>query len=88
MQEACVVGRPDERWGEAVVAVVVLKPGAKMSEAEVMALFQGRLARYKHPREVRFAAQLPRSALGKILKDQVRALGSDPNRPAAARRGI
>ena len=88
VQEACVVGRPDERWGEAVVAVVVLKPGAKMSEAEVMALFQGRLARYKHPREVRFAAQLPRSALGKILKDQVRALGSDPNRPAAARRGI
>ena len=71
--EACVVGRPDERWGEAVVAAVVLKPAARMSEAEVLALFQGRIARYKQPREVRFLAQLPRSALGKILKDEVRS---------------
>jgi len=72
VQEACVVGRPDERWGEAVVAAVVLKPGERMSEAEVLALFQGRIARYKQPREVRFLPQLPRSALGKILKDEVR----------------
>ncbi|TAK42821.1 MAG: long-chain fatty acid--CoA ligase [Betaproteobacteria bacterium] len=72
VQEACVVGRQDERWGEAVVAAVVLKAGSRMSEAEVMALFQGRIARYKQPREVRFLAQLPRSALGKILKDEVR----------------
>ncbi len=72
VQEACVVGRADERWGEAVVAAVVLKAGSRMSEAEVMALFQGRIARYKQPREVRFLAQLPRSALGKILKDEVR----------------
>ena len=40
VQEACVIGQPDARWGEAVVAVVVLKPGARLSEAEVMALFQ------------------------------------------------
>jgi indoleacetate---CoA ligase len=73
IQEACVVGRPDERWGEAVVAAVVPKPGARITEAEILALFQGRIARYKHPREVRFLEQLPRSALGKILKDQVRA---------------
>jgi len=76
IQEACVVGRPDERWGEAVVAAVVLKPGARMSEAEVMGLFQGRIARYKHPREVRFLRQLPRSALGKILREDVRSLAS------------
>ena len=73
IQEACVVGRSDERWGEAVVAAVVLKPGACMAEAEVMALFQGRIARYKHPRDVRFLAQLPRSALGKVRKEEVRA---------------
>jgi fatty-acyl-CoA synthase len=73
IEEACVVGRPDARWGEAVVAAVVLRRGARMSEAEVMALFQGRIARYKHPREVRFMAQLPRSALGKIRKEDVRA---------------
>ncbi|MBI2753875.1 MAG: long-chain fatty acid--CoA ligase [Betaproteobacteria bacterium] len=88
IQEACVVGRPDERWGEAVVAAVVPKPGARITEAEVMALFQGRIARYKHPREVRFLGQLPRSALGKILKEEVRAqaiapLRSDTHHPAA-----
>jgi len=71
--EACVVGRPEPRWGEEVVAAVVLKPGARMTEAEALALFQGRIARYKHPREVRFLAQLPRSALGKVQKDAVRA---------------
>ena len=78
IQEACVVGRPDERWGEAVVAAVVPKPGARITEAEVMALFQGRIARYKHPREVKFLALLPRSALGKILKEEVRALTTPP----------
>jgi len=71
--EACVVGRPEPRWGEAVVAAVVLKPGARMTEAEALALFEGRIARYKHPREVRFLEQLPRSALGKIQKEAVRA---------------
>jgi indoleacetate---CoA ligase len=72
IQEACVVGRPDERWGEAVVAAIVPRPGARISESDVLALFQGRLARYKHPREVKFLDELPRSALGKILKEEVR----------------
>jgi fatty-acyl-CoA synthase len=44
-----------------------------MTEAEALALFQGRIARYKHPRAVRFLEQLPRSALGKVQKDAVRA---------------
>ncbi|MDH5579288.1 MAG: long-chain fatty acid--CoA ligase, partial [Betaproteobacteria bacterium] len=70
--EACVVGRPDGRWGETVVAAVVLKPGRAMSEAEALALLQGRIARYKHPREVRFLDALPRSALGKVRKEAVR----------------
>jgi fatty-acyl-CoA synthase len=73
IEEACVVGRPEARWGEAVVAAVVLKPGSGMTEAEVLALFQGRIARYKHPREVRFLERLPRSALGKVHKEAVRA---------------
>ena len=73
--EACVVGRPDERWGEAVVAVVVLQPDARMSEAEVLALLQDRIARFKHPREIRFADRLPRTALGKLMRaDLVKAL--------------
>ncbi len=73
ISEACVVGRPETRWGEVVVAVVVLKPGCRMTQAEVLTLFDGRIARYKHPREVRFLDRLPRSALGKVQKEAVRA---------------
>lgn len=70
--DACVVGCPDERWGEAVVAAVVLKPGASMNEADVFTLLEGRIARYKQPREVRFLDSLPRSALGKVQREQLR----------------
>jgi fatty-acyl-CoA synthase len=73
IQEACVVGRPDEKWGEAVVATVVLKPGAPMSAEEVLALLDGRIARYKHPREVHFVDALPRTALGKIKREDLKA---------------
>jgi fatty-acyl-CoA synthase len=74
IEEACVVGRPEARWGETVVAVVVLKSGFRMSEAETLALFNGRIARYKHPREVRFVERLPKSSLGKVQKTAVRAV--------------
>jgi fatty-acyl-CoA synthase len=69
--EACVVGRPDERWGEAVVAFVILQPGAQMSEAEVRALFEDRIARFKHPREIRFTTAFPRTALGKVQRAEL-----------------
>jgi fatty-acyl-CoA synthase len=69
--EACIVGRPDERWGEALVAIVVLQPGACMTEADVLALFDNRIARYKHPREIRFTDALPRTALGKVMRTEV-----------------
>jgi fatty-acyl-CoA synthase len=71
--EACVVGCPDERWGEAVVAAVVLKPGVPLSAAEVIAMLDGRVARYKQPRAVHFVDSLPRSALGKVQREQLRA---------------
>ncbi len=71
--EACVVGRPETRWGEVVVAAVVLKPGCSMTQADVLTLFDGRIARYKRPREVWFLDRLPRSALGKVQKEAVRA---------------
>jgi fatty-acyl-CoA synthase len=69
--EACIVARPDERWGEALVAIVVLQPDARMTEADVMALFDDRIARYKRPREIRFANALPRTALGKVMRTEV-----------------
>ena len=70
--ECAFVGMPDERWGEVAVAVVVLAPGADMTQADVLALFDGKLARFKHPRRVVFEAALPRSALGKVLKQELK----------------
>ncbi|MHA1571743.1 MAG: AMP-binding protein [Alphaproteobacteria bacterium] len=71
---AAVVGQPDRRWGEVPVAVIELRPGTSPSKADVLALFGDRLARFKHPRDVLFVEQLPRSALGKILKFKLREL--------------
>ena len=74
--DAAVVGRPDARWGEAVVAVVVRKPGATLSAERVLALFDGRLARFKHPKAVLFVDAMPRTALGKLRRDEVRQLAA------------
>ncbi len=72
--EASVVGRSDPRWGEIVVAVVALKDGRNLGAEQVLKLLEGRIARYKHPKEVVFVGQLPKTALGKIRKDDVRRL--------------
>jgi fatty-acyl-CoA synthase len=72
--EAAVVGIPDPKWGEAACAVVVLKPGAALPEADVLKLFEGRLARYKHPRRVVYLSELPRNAMGKVQKPELRRL--------------
>jgi fatty-acyl-CoA synthase len=70
--ECAVVGIDDPRWGEAACAVVVRRPGAQLDEAGVLALFQDRLARYKHPRRIVFADSLPKNALGKVQKPELR----------------
>jgi fatty-acyl-CoA synthase len=72
--EAAVVGIPDPQWGEAVVAAIVRKPGAALDAAAVLSLFDGRLARFKHPRRVVFVDSLPKSALGKVQKFELRKL--------------
>lgn len=70
--EAAVVGVPDERWGEAIKAVVVLKEGRRATAEELMAHCRERLARYKCPRSVDFVAALPRTGSGKISKKEIR----------------
>jgi fatty-acyl-CoA synthase len=72
--EVAVVGRAHERWGEAVVAVVVPKPGQQISSERVTALLEGRVARYKLPREVVVLQSLPRTALGKLQREQLKAV--------------
>jgi fatty-acyl-CoA synthase len=70
--EVAVVGAPDERWGETVVAVVALKPGQALSLEELQAFAGERLARYKVPRQLRLVPALPRNPTGKVLKYQLR----------------
>jgi long-chain acyl-CoA synthetase len=70
--EAAVLGRPDERLGEEVVAVVSLKDGAHAEPDEIVAWAKERIAAYKYPRHVRIVAELPKGATGKITKRLLR----------------
>jgi len=70
--EAAVVAVPDEKWGEAIKAVVVLKDGAAAAEAEIITFCKERVARYKAPKSVDFIDELPKNSAGKILRKQVR----------------
>ena len=73
LAEYAVVGRPDDKWGETPVCIVVPKPGAAVTEASVLSMFDGRLARYKYPRAVIVTkGPLPRTPLGKVRKFELR----------------
>ncbi len=74
MSEAAVVGVPDPRLGEVGRAFVVPRPGATVTEEEIIAFCRERLANFKVPRSVRVVASLPRNASGKVLKFELRNL--------------
>jgi fatty-acyl-CoA synthase len=80
VQEVCVFGAPDPRWGETVRAAVVARPGSTVTAAELDTWCRARLAGYKRPHYLRFlaAGDLPRSTTGKVLRHELARLPIEP----------
>ena len=70
--ESAVIGLPHADFGEAVVAVIVKKPAASLAESDVMAAIKGKLAAFKLPKRVFLVEDLPRNAMGKVQKNELR----------------
>ena len=70
--EVAVISEPDRTWGEVGLAVVVARPGCQPTAEEITRYCDGKLARFKIPRRVVFASQLPRNAMGKVQKAELR----------------
>ncbi len=83
--ESAVIGLPHADFGEGVAAVVVREPGADISADDIRAALDERLARFKQPRFIAFAEALPRNAMGKVQKAELRKLHADAfTRPAVS----
>jgi acyl-CoA synthetase (AMP-forming)/AMP-acid ligase II len=74
VQECAVIGAPDPVWGEAITAVVALRPGAEATAEELVAFCASRLAGYMKPKRVVFVDELPKTPVGKITRRAVREL--------------
>lgn len=74
VSEVAVIGIPDDKWGEAVMGVITLKPGASFDEAELIGWTRTRIAAYKAPRSITVLPELPKNAAGKLLKTELRRL--------------
>jgi fatty-acyl-CoA synthase len=70
--EAAVIGVPDDRYGEELMAWIRLREGASLSEDDVRAYCEGRIAHFKRPRYVKFAAEFPMTVTGKVQKYKMR----------------
>jgi acyl-CoA synthetase (AMP-forming)/AMP-acid ligase II len=72
VREVAVIGYPDDRWGESVMACVVPTDPATVSEQELINWLEGRIAGYKKPRRVVFMSELPKGTTNKVLKRELR----------------
>jgi acyl-CoA synthetase (AMP-forming)/AMP-acid ligase II len=67
-----VIGVPDETWGEAIKAIITLKPDQKATEDEIINFCKQYMASYKKPKSVEFIAEIPKNPYGKVLKRELR----------------
>ena len=81
VREIAVIGEPHREWGEALVAVVVLRDGATADTAALDALCLEHLARFKRPKRYVFVEELPKNATGKVLKRELRSRIATPSAP-------
>ena len=72
VRDVAVIGFPDEETGEEIKACVVLKPGAQITSGEIQEYCRERMAPYKSPKLVRFYRELPKTATGKVMKEELR----------------
>jgi fatty-acyl-CoA synthase len=72
VREVAVIAIPDEKWGEVPKAIIVLQPGAQVTEAEILAFCRSEMAHFKAPKVVEFVQELPKTATGKLQKYRLR----------------
>ena len=73
VSEVAVIGVPDDKWGEAVLALVVKVSGSSLTEDDLIQYVKTKLAGYKCPKRIEFRAELARTATGKLQKFKLRA---------------
>jgi acyl-CoA synthetase (AMP-forming)/AMP-acid ligase II len=77
VKESSVVGIADEKWGERIVAAVVVRPGADLAPVDVKEHCKRHLHDWKCPKEVVFVEELPKNTMGKVLKEEVKGFFQD-----------
>jgi len=79
VHECAVVGIPDDNYGEALFAAIVPRPGVMLTDTDIVDHCRGRIGGYKIPRKMAFVEELPKSAMGKILKTEIRKIYGESN---------
>ena len=78
VKESAVIGTPDTLWGEVIIAVIALENGKKVTEEEILNVCTKKLAGFKKPRKIHFMDELPKNSYGKVNKEALRKMYSQP----------